>query len=31
MIFGIDSVHGAIYISGATVFPHQINCGATVN
>lgn len=24
-------VHGAIYVGGATVFPHQINCAASFN
>ena len=31
MVFGIDSVHGAIYVGGATVFPHQINQAASFN
>eukprot|EP01051_Picozoa_sp_SAG22_P018029 SAG22_NODE_2926_length_2100_cov_1.423288_1_plen_569_part_00 len=31
MVFGLDSVHGAIYVGGATVFPHQINCAASFN
>lgn len=31
LVFGLDSVHGAIYVEGATVFPHQINCAATFN
>jgi hypothetical protein len=31
MMFGIDSVHGAIYVKGATVFPQQINAGASFN
>jgi len=31
MVFGIDSVHGAVYVGGATIFPHQINCAAAMN
>ena len=31
MLFGVDSVHGAIYVKGATVFPQQINAGASFN
>jgi beta-glucosidase len=31
MVFGLDSVHGAIYVKGATIFPHQINAAATFN
>lgn len=31
MFFGIDSVHGAIYVQNATVFPQQINVGASFN
>ena len=31
MVFGLDSVHGAIYVRGATIFPHQINQAATFN
>lgn len=31
MIFGLDSVHGAIYVKGATIFPHQINAAASFN
>ena len=31
IIFGIDSVHGAIYVRNATVFPHQINQAAALN
>ena len=31
MLFGIDAVHGAAYVSGATIFPHQINMGASFN
>ena len=31
MLFGLDSVHGANYVDGATIFPHQINAAATFN
>jgi beta-glucosidase len=31
LIYGIDSVHGANYISGATIFPQNLNLGATWN
>ncbi len=31
MIFGIDHVHGTNYIYGGTIFPHEINIGATFN
>ena len=31
MVFGVDSVHGAVYVGGATVFPHQLNCAASMN
>mmetsp|Transcript_28452 Transcript_28452/g.62296 ORF Transcript_28452/g.62296 Transcript_28452/m.62296 type:complete len:182 (+) Transcript_28452:189-734(+) len=31
MLFGIDSVHGAVYIENATIFPQQINIAATFN
>jgi len=31
IIFGIDLVHGANFLSEGTVFPHQINIGATFN
>lgn len=31
IIFGIDHVHGANFLSSGTVFPHQINIGATFN
>ncbi|RLN65742.1 hypothetical protein BBP00_00002663 [Phytophthora kernoviae] len=31
MIYGIDSVHGANYVEGAVIFPHQINSGASFN
>ncbi|KXN68296.1 glycoside hydrolase family 3 protein [Conidiobolus coronatus NRRL 28638] len=31
MIYGLDSVHGANYIRGATLFPQQIGMGATFN
>lgn len=30
-LYGIDSVHGANYVRGATLFPHQINAAATFN
>ncbi|KAG7394890.1 hypothetical protein PHYBOEH_004514 [Phytophthora boehmeriae] len=31
MVYGIDSVHGANYVDGAVLFPHQINSGASFN
>lgn len=31
LLYGIDSVHGANYISGATLFPHNLTLGATWN
>uniref|UniRef100_A0AAV1V9B7 beta-glucosidase n=1 Tax=Peronospora matthiolae TaxID=2874970 RepID=A0AAV1V9B7_9STRA len=31
IIYGIDSVHGASYVSGPVLFPHQINSGASFN
>eukprot|EP00854_Cymbomonas_tetramitiformis_P010796 gene10796-12771_t len=31
MVYGIDSVHGAVYVHGATIFPQQINAGAAFN
>jgi len=31
LVFGIDHVHGTNFISDGTVFPHQINIGATFN
>eukprot|EP00002_Diphylleia_rotans_P002958 TRINITY_DN1195_c0_g1_i1.p1 TRINITY_DN1195_c0_g1~~TRINITY_DN1195_c0_g1_i1.p1 ORF type:complete len:770 (-),score=172.75 TRINITY_DN1195_c0_g1_i1:210-2519(-) len=31
MIFGIDSVHGANYVHGAAMFPHNVNVGASFN
>jgi beta-glucosidase len=31
MIFGIDHMHGASYVSGTTIFPHNINLGASFN
>ncbi|KAI9918262.1 hypothetical protein PsorP6_011447 [Peronosclerospora sorghi] len=31
MVYGIDSIHGASYVVGAVLFPHQINCGASFN
>jgi len=30
-IFGIDSVHGANYVYGATLFPHNLGIAATFN
>jgi beta-glucosidase len=31
IIYGIDHVHGANYLEESTVFPHNINLGATFN
>lgn len=31
IIYGIDHIHGATYLKGATIFPHGINLGATFN
>ncbi|KAG6976281.1 hypothetical protein JG688_00001524 [Phytophthora aleatoria] len=31
IIYGLDSVHGANYVDGAVIFPHQINGGASFN
>ncbi|MCH8487612.1 MAG: glycoside hydrolase family 3 C-terminal domain-containing protein [Candidatus Cyclonatronum sp.] len=31
LIFGIDHIHGASYLSGSTIFPQGINLGATFN
>src|SRR6267154_5329900 len=31
MIYGIDSIHGATYIQGATLFPQEIGMAATWN
>src|SRR4026207_1130019 len=31
MIYGIDSIHGANYVLGATLFPQEIGMGATFN
>lgn len=31
ILYGIDHMHGASYLKGATVFPHAINAGATFN
>ena len=31
LLYGIDSVHGANYITGATLFPHNLTLGATFN
>lgn len=29
VIYGIDHIHGASYLAGATIFPHNINLGNT--
>ena len=31
MIYGIDHMHGASYVSGTAIFPHNINLGASFN
>jgi beta-glucosidase len=31
ILFGLDTVHGANYIGGAALFPHQIGLAATFN
>ena len=31
MLYGIDHMHGASYVSGTTIFPHNLNLGATFN
>ncbi|WP_382317571.1 beta-glucosidase [Hymenobacter bucti] len=31
IIYGVDHMHGASYVSGAAIFPHNINLGATFN
>ena len=31
IIYGIDHIHGASYVEGSTIFPHNINIGATFN
>ncbi|GMF13723.1 unnamed protein product [Phytophthora lilii] len=31
MIYGIDSIHGASYVAGAMLFPHEINSAASFN
>lgn len=31
LIYGIDSVHGANYVRGATLFPHNLTLAATFN
>jgi len=31
ILFGIDYVHGTNYLSGGTIFPHNINLGASFN
>jgi beta-glucosidase len=31
ILFGIDHVHGANFLAEGTIFPHQINIGATFN
>jgi beta-glucosidase len=31
MVYGIDHMHGASYVSGTAIFPHNINLGASFN
>ncbi|MBC8084099.1 MAG: glycoside hydrolase family 3 protein, partial [Hymenobacter sp.] len=31
VIYGIDHMHGASYVAGAAIFPHNLNLGATFN
>ena len=31
IIYSIDHIHGASYLDGSTIFPHNINLGATFN
>lgn len=31
ILYGIDSIHGANYVKGATIFPQQINAAASFN
>ena len=31
IIYGIDHIHGASYVSGTAIFPHNINLGASFN
>ncbi len=31
IIYGIDHMHGASYLANSTIFPHNINIGATFN
>lgn len=31
IIYGVDHIHGAGYLKGSTIFPHNINIGATFN
>ncbi len=31
VIYGIDHIHGASYVQGSAIFPHNINIGATFN
>ncbi|HEX8350766.1 MAG TPA: glycoside hydrolase family 3 N-terminal domain-containing protein, partial [Hymenobacter sp.] len=31
IIYGVDHMHGASYVSGSAIFPHNINLGATFN
>ena len=31
IIYGVDHMHGASYVSGAAIFPHNVNMGATFN
>ncbi|UOQ98595.1 glycoside hydrolase family 3 C-terminal domain-containing protein [Hymenobacter sp. 5317J-9] len=31
ILYGIDHMHGASYVSGTAIFPHNLNLGATFN
>jgi beta-glucosidase len=31
MVYGIDHMHGASYVSGTAIFPHNVNLGASFN
>ena len=31
MLYGMDSVHGSVFVDGATFYPQQIGAGATFN
>ena len=31
IIYGVDHMHGASYVSGSAIFPHNLNLGATFN